>query len=232
MKRVFTINKMGEASNKIVHPYRLLVTGRSTMGKTTLAVDIIRSKLLKHVRRCFAVCPTFWSQPALGPLRAIQGAFNQKNVFTEVHDGVFEVIYRILVKKPAPTLIFIDDSSAEKATNIGSKGSFSRLCISCNHLDTSMVGVFHRLTSASASFRDNCEGMISFIPSKIIDVDVIYKEFNPSPAHAKSLDIVRNALQEAWENDRFCFIARESFTGRIYYYSGFNFRIRFHAQPY
>jgi hypothetical protein len=222
-------SELGPAVDRIRHPCRLLITGRSTMGKTTLAVDIILHRMLRSVRRCFAVCPTFWSQPALAPLRRIRGAFTNRNVFTQVNDSVFEYLYKIISTQPAPTLILIDDSAADQATNVGNKGSFSRLCISCNHHDTSMVGIFQRLSSASPSFRDNAEGLISFIPTKILDIDIIYKEFNPSPTSVKSLDVVKRALSEAWGSARFAFIWREAFTGRIYYFSGFSQRIHFNS---
>jgi hypothetical protein len=197
------------------------------MGKTTLAVDIIIAYILKNVNRCFAVCPTFWEQPALKKLRLVKGAFNRENVFTRVDDSVFERIYQTLKKRPAPTLLFVDDAAAEAATNKGNKGSFSRLCLAAPHLNLTIVGVFQRLSSASPALRDNAEGLISFIPTKIQDVDIIQKEFNPSPAHRKSIDIVKHALSEAWALSRFCFIWRESFTGRIRYYSGFHSRIKF-----
>jgi hypothetical protein len=224
-------NELGPAAYFIKHPFRLIVTGRSTMGKTTLAVQIILHHLMKDVRRCFAVCPTFWNQPALAPLRQIKGAFNKSNVFTEVNDEIFEYIYKVLERQPAPTLIYVDDAAAEHSTNRGSKGSFARLAIACNHLDSSMVGVFQRLTTASPAFRDNVEGIISFIPSKIIDVDTIIKEFNPCPTSNKGWKLVRKALNAAWRKSRFCFIYRQAFTGSIFYFSGFNFKINFAQTP-
>lgn len=218
---------MGPAVSLITHPSRLLLTGRSTMGKTTLAVDIICHSLIRKVKRVFAVCPTFWQQPSLARLRNIKGAFNKTNVFTKVNDEVFEYIYQILITQPADTLIFVDDAAAEAATNKGNKGAFARLCISCNHNKTSMVAIFQRLTSATVQLRSNCEGLISFIPSDIASVDVIYKEFNPSPASPQSKEIVQKALLLAWTNARFCFIWREAFTGKIYFHIGLKYLIRF-----
>lgn len=220
-------NELGPAIHRIKHPVRLIFTGRSTMGKTTLAVDLICNSLFSQVRRCFAVCPTFWTQPALKPLRDVEGAFKKKHVFTQVSDQVFDYIYQQIVKKPAPTLIFIDDAAAEVSTNKGNKGSFSRLCIACNHIDTSMIGIFQRLSSASPALRDNAEGLISFVPTKIQDVQIIYNEFNPAPANIKSKEVVYAALLEAWKNARFCFIWREAYTGKIYYFIGFKQVIRF-----
>ena len=198
------------------------------MGKTTLAVDIICTNLLKQVRRCYAACPTFHQQPALARLREAKGnPFPKRHIFTTVSDDVFEAIFIALNRVRAPTLLLVDDAAAEAATNKGNKGAFSRLCLAAPHLNLSIVGVFQRLTSASPAFRDNCEGIISFVPTKILDVDVIFKEFNPAPASMKSKNIVFNALSSAWQFSRFCFIWREKFTGHVFYFAGFDTRIEF-----
>lgn len=223
----YVVNELGPAVNVIKHPVRLLVSGRSTMGKTTLAVAIICNNLMKDVNRCFVVCPTFWSQPAFAPLRRIPNAFNHRNVFTIANEDVFNYIWQMIMQKPANTLIIVDDCAAEASTNKGNKGAFARLCISCNHHQTSLIGIFQRMTSASNQLRDNAEGLISFIPSNIDYRDIIYKEFNPCPAEVKSFKTVLAALNEAWTTSRFCFIWREAFTGKIYYYSGFKKLIKF-----
>lgn len=216
------INELGRAVDVIQHPVRLIFTGRSTMGKTTLAVAVICHQLLSQVHRCFAVCPTFWTQPQLEPLRRIQGAFTKKTVFTQVNDSVFDYIYQQIVNKPCATLIFIDDAAADSATNKGNKGAFSRLSIACNHINTSLIGIFQRLSSCSPALRDNAEGLISFIPTKIQDVDIISDEFNLDPAHKKRKEVVHRLLRYCWSHARFCFIWREAFTGKIHYFVGFN----------
>lgn len=207
---------------------RLIFTGRSTMGKTTLAVDIIMEIIIKKVNRCFAVCPTFWQQPQLKRLRAIDGAFTERTVFTRVDDSVFEYIFRELERERAPTLLFIDDAAAEAATNKGNKGAFSRLCLAAPHLGPLwIVCCTQRLTASSPALRDNAEGLISFVPTKIQDVDTIQKEYNPAPAHKKSLDVVKDALTKAWDTSRYCFIWRENWTGGIKYFSGFDHSVKF-----
>lgn len=196
------------------------------MGKTTLSVDIILACLISKVKRCFAVCPTFWEQPALRRLRQIPGAFTKKTVFTEVDDKVFEFIYMQLKKNPAPTLLFVDDAAAEAATNRGNKGSFSRLCLAAPHLNLTIIGCFQRLTAASPAFRDNAEGLISFAPTKLLDVDTIVKEFNPCPAKKNNKDIASQALQHAWDKDMYALIWREK-RGPVKFYSGLDDVIEF-----
>ncbi len=219
-------NHLGEASKNFQHPFRLIITGRSTMGKTTLGVDIIRAKILKDVTRCFAVCPTWYQQSALLPLRQINGAFTRKTVFTRVDDGVFEFIFRELNRNPAPTLLFVDDAAAEASVNKGNKGAFSRLCLAAPHLNLTIVGCFQRLTAASPALRDNAEGLISFQPTKILDVDTIVKEFNPCPARKKSKDIVSQALSFAWDKAMYATIWRVK-RGPVHFFSGLDDQVIF-----
>ncbi len=192
------------------------------MGKTTLAVDLICKYILPNVRRCIAVCPTFWQQDTLERLRRVQGAFTRTSVYSHADDSVFDKIFNILNKKPAPTLLFIDDCAAEQATNKGNKGSFSRLCLAAPHLNLTIIGCFQRITAASPAFRDNCEGLISFIPSHTLDSKIIYTEFNPAAGLKSSVDDVCQALTKIWSEHRFCFIWREAYTGKIHYHAGFD----------
>lgn len=221
------INELGPAANKIRHPCRVIISGRSTMGKTTLAVDLVCKYIMKDVKRCFAVCPTFNQQPTLARLRNIPYAFPSKHVFTQVNDQVFDYIFQLQDRDKVPAFLFVDDAAAEASTNKGNKGSFARLCLASPHLNLTIFGCFQRLSACSPAFRDNCEGLISFIPTKTLDVDTIIKEFNPKPANMKNGEIVKKALETAWANARFCFIWREGFTGKVYYYSGFSHVIHF-----
>lgn len=227
------VNNLGTSViNRIKPPTRLLITGRSTLGKTTLAVDIIMKQIIPHVRRCFAVSPTFYSQDALKPLRMIRGAFIKKHVFTEVNEEVFEHINDICTKYPAPTLLFIDDSAAEHATHGGNKGAFARLCNNSPHLKLTIVGCFQKIITVSPTFRYNCENFISFEPCGMRDVDQIIEEFNPCPSHPKSRLITRKALTEAWSNERFAYINKEAFSvhnpkPKVRFFSGFSRCIEF-----
>lgn len=219
---------LGLASELIQHPIRLNIIGKSRMGKTTLAVRIICQCIMKDVQMCFATCPTFWVQPQLKPLRDIPGAFHKGNVFTQIDDEVFEKIYQWLEAHPQiPTFLFVDDAAAERATNQGNKGSFSRLCLASPHLNLTIVGVFQRGSSCSPSLRDNSEGIIIFKPTKVHDVKMILDECNPNP-ELKTFDTcVRKALNLCWSSEeRFAFIYRAALTGNVEYFCGFRDKIQ------
>ncbi len=205
---------------------RINLVGRSTMGKTTLGVDIIREILIKQVNRVFVVCPTFWQQPAFQPLHEIKNCFGVHNVFTKVSDSVFEKIFRILDKsKHIKTLLIIDDAAAEAATNKGNKGSFSRLCLASPHLNLSIVGCFQRAAQCTVSLRDNTEVMIMFKGSRSGDIKLLIDEYNPYPCDRTFPNKLRDALNRCWETDRFVFVYREAFTGNIHYYVGTDTKI-------
>lgn len=226
-KRVQLVNELGPAVSLIQHPTRILACGRSTMGKTTLCVDIILKQLMRSVKRCFAVCPTFWQQPSLKRLRDIKSAFPKKHVFTRPSNNVFDTIFRICDRDRLPTLLYVDDAGAESSTNQGNKGAFARLCLASPHLNLSIVGCFQRPTLCTPSLRDNAECFISFLTSRVPDVNLIVNELNPTPASPISKKKVCEALEYAWKNARFCFIFREAFTGRIVYHVGFQSHINF-----
>ena len=223
-KPLETVNDLGGAINLVKHPIRLIASGRSTMGKTTLAVDVMLTRIMPSVRRCYAVCPTFYDQPQLQRLRSVKNAFPKSNVFTTVNDAVFEYIYQQLKKDPKPTLLFVDDAAAEQATNKGNKGSFSRLCLASPHLNLSIVGCFQRLSSASPALRDNAEGLLSFQPTKLLDVETIVKEFNPCPTAKNSKENVKMALKHAWDRRMYAFIYRVP-RGPVHMYAAFDDQI-------
>ncbi len=231
-KKIYVpINDLGPALKLITPPCRVNLVGRSTMGKTTLAVDIIMTRLIMHVHRVFAVCPTFWNQPALEPLRKIEGCFTDKNVYTQVDDEVFDTIYDIIdPTRYIPTLLFVDDSAAEAATNMGNKGAFSRLCLASPHLNLTIVGVFQRGSSCTVSLRDNTEFVVVFKPTKTQDIDMIVDENNPFPALKESAQVIRQALHKCWQHGRYVFIYREPFTGAVKYYCDMDKQVQWPAE--
>lgn len=213
--------------SKITHPTRVILSGRSTLGKTTLAVDIICLQLMHSVRRCFAVCPTFWRQNALLPLRAIPGAFHKKNVFTQNIPQAFDRIYNTLVREKTsiPTLLFVDDVAGDYSTNMGNKGTFAKLCTESPHFNLSIVGCFQQLIQAAPPFRHNAECLISFAPTRTSCVRIIKDEFNPCPADPLSEKKVRDALNHIWDNGNYCFLFKEKRSKTVSYYREFEARV-------
>jgi hypothetical protein len=207
----------------------ILFTGRSGMGKTTLAVKVILKRYINVVNQVFAICPTFWVQAPLEPLRKIPNCFNDSNVFTNVTEGIFKRVLNLIVsnKKRPKTLLFIDDAAGDFCTNRGNKGSFAKLSIAAPHLNLSIIGIFQQAKTASPSFRNNCEGLVSFVSNRRADVEIICNEFNPLPASNNSPNLVNRAIVQAWKEARFLFVWRGQFDVNTTFFGGFNKKIEF-----
>lgn len=225
------VDMRGEGVGRIKHPCRMIISGKSQMGKTTLMVDIVKNVMMRGVRRCFAVCPTWYQQSTLAPLRRIKYAFPKKRVFTKATEENFEKIFNIIDKERdydgnrIPTLLIVDDCAAEQALNRGNHGAFGRLSIASPHLDLSIFCVVQKMTSASPLLRENTEGVISFIPSRVKDIEILTDEFNPCPFYANNRKILLKVLEECWSQERYCFIWREPVTGKVAYYAGLGKKI-------
>jgi len=205
-------NGSGEDAGFLVdHPARLLITGRSTSGKSTFAVGFICRRMLRQVRRCYAICPTFYSQSTLGGLRKVQGAFQRKDVFTAPSNDAFEYIFKQQRRFPYPALLFIDDVADSACTNVGSKGAFAKLCIQAPHINLTIVAIFQGLTQCSKAMRLNTEGLIAFMPDSEDEVNQIIKEFNPWGFRLGGKKLLRAKLEETWQTERFAFFWKTKF---------------------
>lgn len=238
-----TMNELGPYVTLLKPPVRVIFSGRSTLGKSTLAVDLAMERILPHVRQVFAVCPTFWQQDQLSRFRQLRtkkgnhpvftprNQFNpQGNVFTDVSDETFATILSILDSQQPriPTFLFVDDAAADASTNMGSKGAFSHLAISAPHLKLTIFGCFQRLTSASVSFRDNSEAWILFHTTRMQDVDVTCDELNPVVQRGHvGREIVSRCMRECWQGDgdvhsRFLFAWRPPGQTQLHFHAGFD----------
>lgn len=219
---------LGNAAAKIKHPCRVLLCGRSGLGKTTLSQSIIVQRLLPFVYDVYIACPTFWEQHQLSELRRSK-KIKKENVYTDVTENTFIEIYeKILKNGKRQAILYVDDAAAERCTNVGSKGPFARLCIASPHLNLSIIGCFQRITSATVGLRDNCEAFISFVPTKSHDVDTIIEEYNPTPSLNGSANKLGAILNSLWKKYRFVFIHRPIFVGNINFYGEFRDLINFH----
>jgi hypothetical protein len=140
-------------------------------------------------------------------------------------DEIFEMIFQILNREKRngqfiPTLLIVDDCAAESSLNKGNHGPFGRLSIASPHLNLSICTVVQKMTSCSPLMRENAEGIITFIPSRVGDIDIIVDEFNPCPYIYNNKRLLLKVLERCWKENRFCLIWREKLTGKVAYYGG------------
>lgn len=174
------------ALEKIKHPCRIIVIGRSQSGKTTLAMDMIQY-LLPQVDELIICSPTFNMQETWGPVRP----------YVTLHHDSLEVILKTLMSKikeyvgddeknigkkiPTKRLIVLDDVSYEKALNQGNKGALNGLCYNCVWWNITLLVICHKLVNVGAGMRENSEHLLLLNNQNMAEVKKVYDNFGIMP---------------------------------------------------
>jgi len=175
--------------------------------------------------RIILVSPTS-SQPTFNPIRKMI-----KYTFTEASEDVFNHIERMCAaamrkgsKNPIPspyrTLLIVDDCSAEKSTNRGRKGSYSKLANNARWLNLSIITITQNLSSISPSFRDNAEGLMLFHTLNQKEKEYIIQERNPFDNAKDMYAIMDSARQEPHD-----FLFQVMTTEGVFHYRNFDINL-------
>lgn len=167
-----------EGLSHLRHPFRLLVSGKSLSGKTTIVVTMLKFLIpIERWENIILISPTA-AQPTWNPIRVY---ITQE--ISKSSDEVFERITRRQRvrqdEEPEKTLLLIDDSSAEHSTNQGRKGGLAMLGNTARWMNLSVIIMTQNLTSISPSFRENAEGIIMFQTLKKNEFKYLSDERNP-----------------------------------------------------
>ncbi len=162
----------------IKHPTRVLVSGKSQSGKTTLMLKLLTKRLIKQVERLIVVCPTFLPQPKY---RVLDKFLDEGDFFESAHESTFiEIRTQIEDQKwQVKTLLLIDDQAAETALHTGRKGPFAFLSYNAIWLNLTIIVVTQNLTAVTPAFTDNCENLLVFKTLRRRELDLLGDEFNP-----------------------------------------------------
>jgi len=228
MQQQLTEEKCIEELNKICHlvklskeslkylmpgwtfdPIRILIFGRSKLGKTTLAMAIFATSFFNIVDNIFVVSPNY-AQKTFDGLRCF---VDDDNIYDQTESlNVYEEIFNKLtnIHKDNPdskSLLIVDDVSTDTSTNTGRKGPFAKLVISAPHLNLSIIGIFHQVKTVTGTFRDNADIIIAFEPSSQAEFETLIRDLMPisfTKNYNKNLDI----LETSWKNGSFISIIR------------------------
>jgi len=167
-----------EGLTHLKHPFRLLVSGKSLSGKTTLVVSIMKFLMpLERWENIILISPTA-AQSTWNPVR--------QHITQEVSKSTEELFERIIRRQrprnddePEKTLLLVDDSSGEHSTNQGRKGALATLGNTSRWMNLSVIIMTQNLSSISASFRDNAEAIIMFQTMKKAEFKYLADERNP-----------------------------------------------------
>jgi energy-coupling factor transporter ATP-binding protein EcfA2 len=211
------------------HPFRLLITGRSGYGKTTLATQLAliledqfdeilivapkvsRSDTIDHLFGTGKV--TFaHSNPFEGLALAKQFIEDKRDAIEEMNRNPPNQTLRALgflpeykPKRQPNFLLFIDDVASEKGVKSRDRTSaLDRTSIISRHLNVSIIGIFQQILTGTLSFRKNAEALIAFPSNDMDDTKTLVKEWNPNSE--LTMPQGRRLFQKAWNRNLFLFI--------------------------
>lgn len=156
--------------------------GKSQSGKTTLAVEVIK-KLLPSIKTVFIISPTYDLQPTWDPIRK---ELSQKNLQKYTSGERYVRSYFEIRKKAAklrkeelePSLLIIDDVSAERSLNERGKGDLSWLVFNSVWINMSIVCIVHKFSSVTAAMRENPEHVMVFTLLNTTEIDAFAEQIN------------------------------------------------------
>lgn len=202
------------ALRRVQHPSRLLVTGRSKCGKTSVAVYTI---LQLHKRykwhHIYLVCPTA-EQPTFDPIRKYI-----ERTWKEGDEETFTTILRRVKINHAEgrrSLLIIDDCSGDTGTNTGRKGALPTLANNARWLSLSIVIITQNMTSITPSFRDNADCCLMFNTLKQAERNYYLQERNPFDTP----QMMKRVMMEAFEKGPHGFLTQVVDNQGVHFFSG------------
>jgi energy-coupling factor transporter ATP-binding protein EcfA2 len=191
---------------------RILITGRSKSGKTTLALAIACRLIIPYMNRVILVCPSSVSQSAFQCL--LEHVHEKDRHVTNASNELFQSILDSVrqewndSKRQKRTLLFLDDIAGDSCTNQGRKGAFANLINESNHIGLSIIGIFQQAAACSNVFRDNAEDIIIFPPARKEDMKKVSEEFIPYQYDEEKKERAIEIATYIWSEGDFLFIHR------------------------
>lgn len=166
----------------LVHPYRLVIVGKSQSGKTTLGIKCAEY-LIPQVDEVYVVSPTFEFQHTWDPIReSVTLAHDSPAVVFDTLKTTFtnsighedhNMGERVEIKR----LLILDDVSYDKTLNQGNKGAFNSFAYNAVHWNLSILCIIHKTTNIGAGLKENCDGLVLFNTVNLEEVDKLYESY-------------------------------------------------------
>jgi hypothetical protein len=176
--------RLGKAVHLIQHPTRILVIGRSQMGKTTLSVQVVLNRF-PDMDRYIAICPSFHSQSTFDPIRHL---FRHDDVYENPKADIFKKIFNDIKafntfaiskgRRRPNTFILLDDMTGNNIIHGSGKGTFAQFACQVTHFKASLMVISHDPKRVDPNFRKNAENFIIFPSESKYDTAWLEESFN------------------------------------------------------
>lgn len=157
--------------------HRSLISGRAGSGKTQLFLKLIKTVWKGVYNRVVIISPTFRAQ-----FKEVWSQLSPEGLLV-YPDGLDEALIKQLHKdcegyaaNNQTTLVVIDDCG-EMLRKIP-PAAFSLWVSNSRHCKTSIVHLVQKITQSPTAFRSNCDCIIAFGATSMLDKEALYKELS------------------------------------------------------
>ena len=152
-------------------PFRMIISGRSGCGKTTLMMKLIKPSIeMKRYDEIVIVCPSYSFDPAYNMINS-HGIRKMKA--TVCSKNLIRLLLKVCQIKKKRLIIFDDCMGTE---GINSR-EFQKLIIMARHLSTSIIATTQKVTGMPTTMRTNTEMMIAFKTDNEQEIKTLYDNF-------------------------------------------------------
>lgn len=222
------INELEEeypAIKLLVHPYRLLIIGKSQSGKTTLGIKCAEY-LIPQVDEVYVISPTYEFQHSWDPIReSVHLAHDSAPVVFDalkstITNSIGHEDNKMGERIEERRLLILDDVSYEKTLNQGNKGTFNSFAYNAVHWNLSILCIIHKTSNIGAGMKENCDGLILFNTVNTNEVENIYNNYGvvktKKQMHALFSQFIWDPIQKGEDEHPFIFVDLKH-GGLVYY---------------
>lgn len=201
----------------IENHYIHCISGMKGTGKSTLALNLLDTKLRKVYDNIFLVSPTARGDPKFKKLvdeldqdQKVYEEFNEKNI-----ESIMKRIkdYNKGKKKPKNLIIFDDCISEMKGSF--SKSLFNKLCTTNRHMKTTLIVMSQKYNRLPTIVRANTDIFSIFPTSNKTEFNAIMNDVNEDE------DLFKKIYAYATDGDR-CFLHVSNLGGKLRYFKCFD----------
>ncbi len=199
-----------QAESLLIHPVRILISGKGKSGKTTTAVGIVDKVLRYQIDRLIVICPSWSFQEVFDPIRDM--VKEERDVFEteklESEENPFKTIFKQLVRCKTNAIrkgcrqlnigLLVDDMSGTGMMHGGRISALSNMAIQARHWNLSIIVLTQQPMSITPGYRDNVDAVIAFPPLRQQDRMWLYNEYN---ANGLKKEKFMALVMKAWKGN-------------------------------
>ena len=178
-------------------PFNALIVGPTNSGKTRFVVDQIYGPFRGKFDYIVLICPTFADNKTLHRIGE-----NDPRMFViirEQHEVKNWLNLVSMIFEGTNALIILDDCAASKEVK-GRTGHLINLGFSARHIGTSVWLLTHKITSITASFRENVAAIVLFYSPSAETTKAIFDDYAGELSYDENKGLISKLKQRKFSH--------------------------------